>query len=79
MRRQWNRFPNPRLWSITATAVGPEGLMEDRSNQDEDLAAIRRGRERLQEQIRISQQTIDRCKELIKQMDELLEKRGAKC
>jgi hypothetical protein len=53
--------------------------MEDRSNQDEDLAAIRRGRERLQEQIRISQQTIDRCKELIKQMDELLEKRGAKC
>jgi hypothetical protein len=47
--------------------------MEDQRAEDEDLAAIRRGRERLQEQIRVSQQMIDRSKELIKQMDDLLE------
>jgi hypothetical protein len=46
--------------------------------ENDDVAAIRRGRDRLIEQIRISQGTIERSKELIRQMDELLAKRGAK-
>jgi hypothetical protein len=53
--------------------------MTDKSDaEDDDLAAIRRGRDRLIEQIRISQVTIDRSKELIRQMDELLGRRGVK-
>jgi hypothetical protein len=53
--------------------------MTDKSDaEDDDLAAIRRGRDRLIEQIRISQGTIDRSKELIRQMDELLGRRGVK-
>jgi hypothetical protein len=40
----------------------------------EQLDQIRRGRAELVEQIRMSQQTIERSQELIRQMDEILAK-----
>jgi hypothetical protein len=53
--------------------------MTDKSNpENDDVAAVRRGRDRLIEQIRISQGTIDRSQELIRRLDEPLAKRGVK-
>ena len=46
--------------------------MEDNPDFDADLAALRRGRGDLLEQIRVSQETIERSKELIRQIDDLL-------
>jgi hypothetical protein len=45
----------------------------DRDESDE-IAAFRRGREKLMNQIRESQETIERSKELIRQIDEMLTK-----
>jgi hypothetical protein len=44
--------------------------------EKEHLDQIRRERAQLAEQIRLSQQTIDRSQELIRQMDEILAKAG---
>jgi hypothetical protein len=47
--------------------------MADKTKPEDDhAAALLRGREHLLEQIRVSQETIERSKELIKQIDELL-------
>ena len=49
--------------------------MEDKAkSENDDVAALFRGREHLLEQIRVSQQTIERSKELIQQIDKLLAK-----
>jgi hypothetical protein len=48
----------------------------DRDESDE-IAALRRGREKLMNQIRESQATIERSKELIRQIDEMLAKAAA--
>ena len=49
--------------------------MKDKTKPDDDhVAALHRGREHLLQQIRVSQQTIERSKELIKQIDKLLAK-----
>ena len=47
--------------------------MADKTDPEDDhLAALLRGREHLLEQIRVSQETIERSRELIRQIDELL-------
>ena len=49
--------------------------MEDKTEpQDDHVAALLRGREHVLEQIRVSQETIERSMELIRQIDELLAK-----
>jgi hypothetical protein len=49
-------------------------MTKDLKLQKEQLDQIRRERAQLAEQIRISQQTIERSQELIRQMDEILAK-----
>jgi hypothetical protein len=52
-----------------------QGLMtNDLKLQKDQLDQIRRERAQLAEQIRISQQTIERSQQLIRQMDEILAK-----
>jgi hypothetical protein len=48
--------------------------MEDKPELDAHLAALRRGRADLAEQIRMSKETIERSKELMRQIDDLLAK-----
>jgi hypothetical protein len=49
-------------------------MTKDLKLQKEQLDQIRRERAQLAEQIRISQQTIERSQQLIRQMDEILAK-----
>jgi hypothetical protein len=49
-------------------------MANDLKLQKEHLDQIRRERAQLAEQIRVSQQTIERSQELIRQMDEILAK-----
>ena len=49
-------------------------MANDLKLQKEHLDQIRRERAQLAEQIRMSQQTIERSQELIRQMDEILAK-----
>ena len=49
-------------------------MTKDLKLQKQHLDQIRRERADLAEQIRLSQQTIDRSQELIRQMDEILAK-----
>jgi hypothetical protein len=71
--------PAPHLCSIIGKVVAQGAPMTDKSDaENDDVAAVRRGRDSLIKQIRISQGTSDRSKELIRQMDELLAKRGVK-
>jgi hypothetical protein len=49
-------------------------MTNDLKLQKEQLDQIRRERAQLAEQIRLSQQTIERSQELIRQMDEILAK-----
>jgi hypothetical protein len=49
-------------------------MTNDLKLQKEQLEQIRRERAQLAEQIRISQQTIERSQQLIRQMDEILAK-----
>jgi len=49
-------------------------MTKDLKLQKEHLDQIRRERAQLAEQIRMSQQTIERSQELIRQMDEILAK-----
>jgi hypothetical protein len=53
-------------------------MTNDFKSQKEQMDQIRRGRAELIEQIRLSQQTIERSQELIRQMDEILAKAGQK-
>jgi hypothetical protein len=46
--------------------------MEDKPDFDAEFAALRRGRADLLEQIGVSRETIERSKELIRQIDDLL-------
>ena len=49
--------------------------MADETKSEEDhVAALIRGREHLLQQIRVSQETIERSKELIQQIDKVLAK-----
>ena len=49
--------------------------MADRTESEDDhVATLVRGREHLLEQIRVSQETIERSKQLIQQIDKLLAK-----
>jgi hypothetical protein len=45
---------------------------QKRSREDEELATLRREREKLTEQIRQNQQTIEHSQQLLRQIDELL-------
>jgi hypothetical protein len=53
-------------------------MTKDLKLQKEQLDQIRRERADLAEQIRMSQQTIERSQELIRKMDEILAKAGQK-
>ena len=55
--------------------TGPR-MSNDLKLPKEQLDQIRRERAQLAEQIRVSQQTIERSQELIRQMDEILAKAG---
>jgi hypothetical protein len=55
-----------------ASTQGP--MTNDLKLQKDQLDQIRRERAQLAEQIRISQQTIERSQQLIRQMDEILAK-----
>jgi hypothetical protein len=64
-----------RIWLRPAGARAHRGLMtNDLKLQKDQLDQIRRERAQLAEQIRISQQTIERSQQLIRQMDEILAK-----
>jgi hypothetical protein len=49
-------------------------MADETKPEDDHVAALLRGLEHLLEQIRISQNTIERSKELIQQIDKLLAK-----
>jgi hypothetical protein len=70
---RWNRIFDGIVassWHENARAL----MTKDLKLPKEQLDQIRRERAQLAEQIRISQQTIERSQELIRQMDEILAK-----
>ena len=62
------------LFPPTVTRAHGAPITKDLKLQKQHLDQIRRERADLAEQIRLSQQTIDRSQELIRQMDEILAK-----
>jgi hypothetical protein len=67
--------PNIRWYCFPQLDASARAVMtKDLKMQKEHLDQIRRERAQLAEQIRLSQQTIERSQELIRQMDEILAK-----
>jgi len=62
------------LLASAATQAHGASMANNLKLDKEQLDQIRRGRAELVEQIRMSQQTIERSQELIRQMDEILAK-----
>jgi hypothetical protein len=55
-----------------------QALVHGTQVAEEDLTSLERGRARLMYQIEQSQETIDRCRDLIREIDQLLAKSGLK-
>jgi hypothetical protein len=72
MRR--NRNFAMALLASAATQARGASMANNLKLDKEQLDQIRRSRAELVEQIRVSQQTIERSQELIRQMDEILAK-----
>jgi hypothetical protein len=70
---RWNRVFDNKVASVGVRAHGAL-MTNDLKLQKEQLDQIRRERTQLAEQIRMSQQTIERSQQLIRQMDEILAK-----